>query len=75
VNSFFAQIDWIFDFVLQFLGSDRFDAAVMDFVDENCHIFENDEENKFIYTDIYHEFLDHVCVQSRADKRRAAHAI
>jgi ankyrin repeat protein len=52
--------DWIFDFVLQFLGSDRFDAAVMDFVDENCHIFENNEENKFIYTDIYQEFLDHV---------------
>mmetsp|Transcript_27387 Transcript_27387/g.51188 ORF Transcript_27387/g.51188 Transcript_27387/m.51188 type:complete len:360 (+) Transcript_27387:110-1189(+) len=52
--------DWIFDFVLQFLGSDRFDAAVMDFVDENCHIFENDEENKFIYTDIYQEFLDHM---------------
>lgn len=52
--------DWIFDFVLQFLGSDRFDAAVMDFVDENCHVFENDDENKFIYTDIYHEFLDHM---------------
>lgn len=52
--------DWIFDFVLQFLGSDRFDASVMDFVDENCHIFENDEENKFIYTDIYNEFLDHM---------------
>lgn len=52
--------DWIFDFVLQFLESDRFDAAVMDFVDENCHIFENDEENKFIYTDIYKEFLDHM---------------
>jgi hypothetical protein len=32
----------------------------MDFVDENCHIFENNEENKFIYTDIYQEFLDHV---------------
>jgi hypothetical protein len=48
--------------VLQFLGSDRFDAEVMDFVDENCHVFENDEENKFIYTDIYQEFLDHVSV-------------
>ena len=47
---------------MQFLVSDRFDAAVMDFVDENCHIFENTEENKFIYTDIYHEFLDHVSV-------------
>jgi hypothetical protein len=46
--------------VLQFLESDKFDAAVMDFVDEKCYVFDNDEENKFIYTDIYHEFLEHV---------------
>lgn len=52
--------DWIFDYVLQFLESDKFDAAVMDFVDEKCYVFDNDEENKFIYTDIYHEFLDHM---------------
>ncbi len=46
------EIDWIFDFVLQFLESDKFDAAVMDFVDEKCFVFDNDEENKFIYSDI-----------------------
>jgi hypothetical protein len=52
--------DWIFDFVLQFLESDKFDADVMDFVDEKCSVFENDEENKFIYTDIHKEFRDHI---------------
>ena len=31
--------DWLFDFVLQFLESDRFDSAVMDFVDEKCEVF------------------------------------
>jgi hypothetical protein len=41
---------WLFDCVLQFLESDRFDAAVMDFVDENCEHFDNEDENKFIYT-------------------------
>ena len=46
--------------MLQFLESDKFDAAVMDFVDEKCYVFYNDEENKFIYTDIYHEYLEHV---------------
>ena len=59
--SYFA--DWIFDYVLQFLESDRFDAAVMDFVDEKCYVFDNDEENKFIYTDIHLEFLDHVSMK------------
>ena len=52
--------DWIFDFVLQFLESDKFDASVMDFVDEKCFTFENEEENKFEYTDIHKEFRDHI---------------
>ena len=52
--------DWIFDFVMQFLESDRFDSAVMDFVDEKCFEFEDVEENRFIYTDIHKEFRDHI---------------
>jgi hypothetical protein len=52
--------DWIFDFVLQFLESDKFDAAVMDFVDEKCFVFDCEEENKFIYTDIHREFKEHI---------------
>ena len=50
---------------MQFLESDRFDAAVMDFVDERCDVFDNDEENKFIYTDIHREFMDHVRINSQ----------
>ena len=52
--------DWIFDYVLQFLESDKFDASLMDFVDEKCIIFENEEENKFEYTDIHKEFREHI---------------
>jgi hypothetical protein len=54
------EYDWIFDYVLQFLESDKFDAAIMDFVDEKCFVFEEEEENKLIYTDIHKEFVDHV---------------
>jgi hypothetical protein len=54
------EYDWLFDFILQFLESDKFDAAVMDFVDEKCEVFDNDDENKFIYTDIHYEFRDHL---------------
>ena len=54
------SFDFVFDFVLQFLESDRFDAAVMDFVDEKCEYFDSEEENKFIYTDIHREFRDHI---------------
>jgi hypothetical protein len=52
--------DWIFDFALQFLESDRFDAAVMDFVDEKCDVFDSEEENKFVYSDIHAEFREHI---------------
>ena len=31
-----------------------------DFVDEKCEIFDNEEENKFAYTDIHREFKEHV---------------
>ena len=52
--------DWLFQYVLLFLESDRFDAAVMDFVDDKCEIFDNEDENKFAYTDIHREFRDHI---------------
>ena len=52
--------DWIFDYALQFLESDKFDAAVMDFVDEKCDSFTDDDENKFIYTEIHREFCEHI---------------
>lgn len=54
------EFDWIFDYTLQFLETDKFDAALMDFVDEKCLVFEDAEENKLIYTDIHREFCDHL---------------
>lgn len=52
--------EWIFDYVLQVLESDRFDADCMDFIDEYCDIFDSEDENKFIYTDIHAKFREHV---------------
>lgn len=54
------EFDWIFDYSLQFLESDQFDAALMNFVDEKCLVFEDVEENKLVYTEIHREFCDHV---------------
>ena len=54
------EFDWIFDLLLQFLESEKFDAAVMDFIDEKCHFFESEDENRFEYTDIHSDFSEHV---------------
>jgi hypothetical protein len=52
--------DWVFDYSLVFLESDKFDAAVMDFVDEKCDVFDSEDENKFVYSDIHAEFREHI---------------
>lgn len=42
------------------MKSEKFDAAVMDFIDEKCDLFDNSEENKLIYTEIHEEFRKHI---------------
>lgn len=39
---------------------DRFDASCMDFIDDYCDVFDNEDENKFVYTDIHEKFKEHV---------------
>jgi len=50
--------DWIFDVVMSVFKSPLWDAAIMGFVDENSIIFDNEEENKFVYTDIHTNFRE-----------------
>lgn len=54
------EYDWIFDYTLQFLESDKFDSAVMDFVDEKCFLFDDEDENKLVYTEIHKDFCDRI---------------
>ena len=55
-----AEDDWLFDYVLQFLESEKFDSVVMDFIDEKCEVFDNEDENKFEYTTVHQEFKETV---------------
>ena len=32
----------------------------MDFIDDYCDVFDNEDENKFVYTDIHEKFKEHV---------------
>ena len=48
--------EWIFESVAQILKSPAWEAEVYGFVDEHCVIFDNDDENKFAYTDLHAEF-------------------
>lgn len=48
---------WAYDFIRQYLVSPIWKNPLMDFVEENCLIFEDSEENKFEYTKIFEEFV------------------
>mmetsp|Transcript_34674 Transcript_34674/g.45850 ORF Transcript_34674/g.45850 Transcript_34674/m.45850 type:complete len:492 (-) Transcript_34674:387-1862(-) len=55
-----GEYDWIFDYVLSVFQSPLWDLTVMGIIDDNCIIFDNEEENKFEYTDIHNMFKEQV---------------
>ena len=48
----------MYDFMLQFLSSPIWRVSILDFVDNKCVVFDNEEENKFEYTIIHNVFLN-----------------
>ena len=47
---------WIYDYVRQYLSSPVWANPLLDFMEQNCLIFEDIEENKFEYTKVFQEF-------------------
>ena len=52
--------EWILDIVVEYLQSPIWKNPIMDFIDENCIIFEDEEENRLEYTEIHTVSLDPV---------------
>jgi hypothetical protein len=50
--------DWIFDFVMETFKSPIWEAPVMSFIDENCIVFDREDENKLAYSKLHDEFRD-----------------
>lgn len=43
----------MYDFMVQYLSSPIWRVSILDFVDNKCIVFDNEEENKFQYTTIH----------------------
>ncbi len=43
----------MYDCILQFLTSPLWKSPIYSFMDDNCVIFDNEEENKFTYTAVH----------------------
>eukprot|EP00039_Didymoeca_costata_P017009 m.311035 g.311035 ORF g.311035 m.311035 type:complete len:182 (+) comp16481_c0_seq17:1040-1585(+) len=50
--------DWVFDSVIGFLSSPHWRLPLETFMDNNCAIFDSDEENKIEYTIIHQKFKE-----------------
>lgn len=44
---------WLFDSVTQFLKGPEWAVPVWDFIDDNCIVFDSEDENKLAYIDIF----------------------
>ena len=51
---------WLFDAVTGFLRSPDWAVPVWNFIDDNCIVFDSDEENKLAYHDIFNAFREMV---------------
>jgi len=45
--------DWVFDAILNYLKSPKWRTPMMSFMEENCLIFDEEDENKFEYTKVH----------------------
>ncbi|KAG5179346.1 ARF-like 2 binding protein BART-domain-containing protein [Tribonema minus] len=52
------QHEWLLDYLMNIVQSPTWDAVLQGFIDNECHIFSYDEENKFAYTDCHNSFRE-----------------
>lgn len=51
-----SQLEWLYDYIVQFLKSPGWRVPILEFIDEHCVVFDNEEENKFEYTKLHNSF-------------------
>ena len=52
------DVNWIFDFVMDIFKAPTWEVPIMSFIDENCIVFDNEQENKFAYSELHASFRD-----------------
>ncbi|KAM4694622.1 cilia- and flagella-associated protein 36 isoform 2-T2 [Discoglossus pictus] len=50
--------EWVMESVLGFLSGPVWSVPVMDFVEQKCSVFDDEEENKLSYTEIHNEYKE-----------------
>mmetsp|Transcript_20181 Transcript_20181/g.14617 ORF Transcript_20181/g.14617 Transcript_20181/m.14617 type:complete len:81 (-) Transcript_20181:977-1219(-) len=49
---------WILDIVQEYLQSPQWKTPIVNFIEDNCLVFDDDDENKLEYTTVHKKFKD-----------------
>ncbi|XP_029449612.1 cilia- and flagella-associated protein 36 isoform X2 [Rhinatrema bivittatum] len=52
------ESEWVVESIFGFLSGPVWTVPVLDFVEQNCSVFDDEEENKLSYTEIHQEYKD-----------------
>ena len=53
-----TESDWLFEYIDSVMKSPAWESEVMGFVDDNCMVFDNEEENKFEHSVVHNKFQE-----------------
>ena len=53
-----TESDWLFEYIDSVMKSPAWDSEVMGFVDDNCCVFDNEEENKLEHSVVHEKFQE-----------------
>jgi hypothetical protein len=48
-----TEYDWLFDYLYSVFKAPSWEKPLQEFIDENCTVFDNDDENKLAYTELH----------------------
>ncbi|NXK53154.1 CFA36 protein, partial [Chauna torquata] len=51
-----ADVEWVVDTIAGFLRGPAWSVPILEFVEQKCEVFDDDEESKLSYTEIYQEY-------------------
>uniref|UniRef100_A0A8D0DRC0 Cilia- and flagella-associated protein 36 n=1 Tax=Salvator merianae TaxID=96440 RepID=A0A8D0DRC0_SALMN len=51
-----AEVEWVVDSIAGFLRSPSWSIPILEFVEQKCEVFDDEEESKLSYTEIHQEY-------------------
>lgn len=51
-----AEVEWVVDSIAGFLRSPAWSIPILEFVEQKCEVFDDEEESKLSYTEIHQEY-------------------